>query len=69
MTLNDGGGLFDKYGLIQNCIDQLNGVQVSGYNNMSIIINVANQLTALKKGMKDEEERIEREKAEAEVEI
>lgn len=69
ITVNDGGGLFDKYGMIQNAIDQLNTLQVSGYQNMATLINVAQQLTALKQGMKDEEERLARERQEAMEEI
>ena len=57
MTLNDGDGLFDKYGLIQSVIDQLNTIEVKGYQNMAVLINIAQQLTALKKGLKEEEER------------
>lgn len=55
MTLNDGGGLFDKYGLIQSVIDDLNRVQVAGYQNMAILIDAAQRLRALKDGMKKEE--------------
>lgn len=55
MTYNDGNGLFDKYGLIQSVIDDLNRVQVSGYQNMGILISSAQKLQALKDGMKKEE--------------
>lgn len=55
MTLNDGGGLYDKYGMIQSVIDDLNRVQVCGYQNMRIIIGCAQRLQALKEGMKKEE--------------
>lgn len=55
MTLNDGGGLYDKYGMIQSVIDDLNRVQVCGYQNMGIIIGCAQRLQALKEGMKKEE--------------
>ena len=54
MTINDGG-IFDKYGLIQSIIDDLNRVQVCGYQNMSILIQSAQKLQALKEGMKKEE--------------
>ena len=69
ITVNDGEGLFDKYGMLQSAIDQLNTIQVSGYQNMAVLINVAQQLTALKKGMKEEEERREKERLEAMEEI
>ena len=55
MKINDGGGLFDKYGLIQSIIDDLNRVQVCGYQNMGIIINSAQKLQALKEGLKKED--------------
>ena len=55
MTTNDGG-IFDKYGLIQSVIDDLNKVQVCGYKNMGILINSAQKLQALKNGLKKEEE-------------
>ena len=55
MTLNDGGGLYDKYGLIQSVIDDLNRVQVAGYQNFHILLDAAQRLTALKDGMKKEE--------------
>ena len=55
MTLNDGGGLFDKFGLIQSVIDDLNRVQVAGYQNFHILLDVAQRLTALKEGLKKEE--------------
>ena len=69
VKVNDGEGLFDKYGMLQSAIDQLNTVQVSGYQNMAVLINVAQQLSALKKGMKEEEERQEKERQEAMEEI
>ena len=56
MTFNDGGGLFDKYGMLQACINTLNTVEVRGYENMQKIINVASQIQAVKEGMKKEEE-------------
>lgn len=54
MTINDGG-IFDKYGLIQSIIDDLNKVQVSGYQNMATLIGSAQKLQALKEGLKKEE--------------
>lgn len=66
MSINDGDGIFDKYGMIQNIIDQLNTVTVSGYQNMLTIVNVGQQLTALKKGLKEEEERLAAERQEEE---
>ena len=54
MTINDDG-IFDKYGLIQSIIDDLNRVQVCGYQNMGILIQSAQKLQALKEGMKKEE--------------
>ena len=55
MKINDDGGLFDKYGLIQSIIDDLNRVQVCGFQNMGIIINSAQKLQALKEGLKKED--------------
>ena len=69
ITVNDGDGLLDKYGMIQSVLDQLNTLQVSGYQNMAVLINVAQQLLALKKGMKEEEERREKERLESMEEI
>ncbi len=69
ITVNDGDGLLDKYGMIQSVLDQLNTLQVSGYQNMAVLINVAQQLMALKKGMKEEEERREKERLESMEEI
>ena len=54
MTINDGG-IFDKYGLIQSIIEDLNRVQVCGYQNMGILINSAQKLQALKEGLKKED--------------
>lgn len=69
ITVNDGDGLLNKYGMIQSVLDQLNTLQVSGYQNMAVLINVAQQLMALKKGMKEEEERREKERLESMEEI
>ena len=54
MTINNDG-IFDKYGLIQSIIDDLNRVQVSGYQNMGILLNAAQKLQALKEGLKKED--------------
>lgn len=56
MTLNDGDGLFDKYGMLQSCIDVLNTIEVKGYENCKKILDIGQRLTAVKNGMKKEEQ-------------
>ena len=56
MVLNDGDGLFDKYGMLQSCIDILNTVDVKGYENCKKILDIGQRLTAVKAGMKKEED-------------
>lgn len=56
MTFNCGNGLFDKYGLIESIIENLNKVQVCGFSNMGILIDSAQKLNALKQGLKKEDD-------------
>ena len=53
--LNDGNGLFDKYGLIESIICDLDKIEVKGAENMVIVINSIQKLSALRKALKDEE--------------
>ncbi len=53
--LNDGNGLFDKYGLIDGIICDLDKIEVKGAENMVIVINTIQKLSALRKALKDEE--------------
>lgn len=53
--LNDGNGLFDKYGLIESIICDLDKIEVKGAGNMVIVINTIQKLSALRKALKDEE--------------
>ena len=53
--LNDGNGLFDKYGLIESIICDLDKIEVKGAENMVIVINTIQKLSALRKALKDEE--------------
>ena len=53
--LNDGNGLFDKYGLIESAICDLDKIEVKGAENMVIVINTIQKLSALRKALKDEE--------------
>lgn len=58
MTVNDGNGLFDKYGLIDSCVDTLCGLRVTIRDLASIgnpVIDVVNRLLALKEGLKKED--------------
>lgn len=54
-NLNDGNGLFDKYGLIDGIICDLDKIEVKGAGNMVIVINTIQKLSALRKALKDEE--------------
>lgn len=49
-------GLYTKYDLIDSMIVGLNCVNVSGVENMKIIIETIQKLGALKEGLKKEEE-------------
>ena len=53
--LNDGNGLLDKYGLIDGIICDLDKIEVKGAENMVIVINTIQKLSALRKALKDEE--------------
>lgn len=55
MEVNNGNGLFDKYGMIDGVIVQLNNLEVKGAVNMTIVIDCIQRLGALRKGMKEEE--------------
>ena len=49
-------GFYDKYGLIDSMVVELNKVGVKGIGNMKIIIETVQKLGALKEGLKKEEE-------------
>lgn len=49
-------GIYDKYGLIDSIVCELNLVSVSGVGNMKIIIETIQKLGALKDGLKKEDE-------------
>lgn len=61
MTINDGKGIFDQYGLLDSCIKDLSRLRIPLEELAAIgnpIISVINRLIALKGGlMKEEEER------------
>lgn len=51
-------GILDKYGMIDQCVDQLINIRVAVKDLASIgipIVDTANRLTALKEGMQKEE--------------
>ena len=56
MTINDGGSVFNKYGLIENLKTILGGISVSGLQNCQRLILVAQGLDALAEGMRKEED-------------
>ena len=55
MEINNGNGLYDKYGLLDSVIVDLNRLNVSGVENMQIILSSISRLSALKKGLREEE--------------
>lgn len=55
MTINDGNGLFDKCGLIDSIIIDLDSLEVKGIANMRIVFETVQKLAALKNGIKEEE--------------
>lgn len=56
MTINDGKGLFDKYGLIDSILSDMNSLRLEGVTNFSLVCDMYNRLNALKKGLREEEE-------------
>ena len=58
MEINDGKGIFDKFGLIDRSIDRLCGVRVTVRDLAAVgnpIIDVVNALVALKEGLAKED--------------
>lgn len=55
MNINDGNGLYDKYGLIDSIICGLNQIEVKGVDNMRIVFDSIGKLSALRNGLKNEE--------------
>lgn len=55
MVINNGDGLYDKYGLIDSIISQINNLPIVGVAACSTVCDIYNKLTALKKGLKEEE--------------
>ena len=56
MTINDGKGLYDKYGLIDSILSDMNSLRLEGVTNFSLVCDMYNRLNALKKGLREEEE-------------
>ena len=54
--INDGGGLWDKYGLIDNLITICNNIEVKGIRNGQLLYLVGNGLETLKKSLKEAED-------------
>lgn len=54
MTINENG-LYDKYGLINSIIVDLNRLTVSGVDNMTIVLDSVHKLSALKEGLQRED--------------
>lgn len=57
-TVNDGNGLFDKYGLIKSCIDDLCAIKIRVdelATNGVKIVDVINRLQDLGDGLQKEE--------------
>lgn len=56
ININDGGGLYDKFGLIDSIVSQLDSLTVRGIGNAVTLCEIYSKLKALKKGLKDEEQ-------------
>ena len=59
MTVNGGSGVYDKYGLIDSMIVELNGLEVKGVENMRIVMETIQKLAALRQGLSEEDKRRE----------
>lgn len=58
MALNDGKGLFDKYGMIEEMLKKLNAAaDAKGVFRAGLLWDISQMLLALEKGLKDEDER------------
>ena len=65
MNINDGKGLYDKYGLIDSIMVQVNSLVTQGVRNASTICDICNKLDALKRGLQEDDKRAEANNQEA----
>jgi len=56
MDVNSGNGLYNRYGLIDSIIVDLDRLEVRGVSNMKIIFDSIAKLNALKEGLRKEED-------------
>lgn len=49
-------GIYNKFEMLQGVINLLDGLNISGQKNIVILSSVYQMLTALQKGLKDEDE-------------
>lgn len=65
IQVNDSKGLWDKYGLIQLCVDDLCALHIR-VDELSttgvILVDVINRLNTLAHGLREDDERIKKEK-------
>lgn len=59
MELNKGG-IFDKYGMIDNIITLLNDMEIKGHRNAQLLVLSVQGLEALKDGLKKDDARKEK---------
>ena len=64
MNINDGEGLWDKFGLLKSCIQDLSGLRIRVDEldtNGILVVDIINRLCALIDGLKKDDERTKHE--------
>lgn len=64
MNINDGEGLWDKYGLLRSCIQDLSGLRIRVDEldtNGVLVVDIINRLSTLINGLKKDDERTQHE--------
>lgn len=64
MNINDGEGLWDKYGLLRSCIQDLSGLRIRVDEldtNGILVVDIINRLSTLIDGLKKDDERTQHE--------